>query len=133
MSDKKEFMFGFGMASGAGFALLAFIGLALAGCPKYNVYSAKMSGEAELAKATQNKQIIVQQAQAEKEAEILKAQGTAEANKIIGSSLQGNEAYLRWLWVNKLDAGQNGKTVVYVPTDGMVPQLETSRIGSSKN
>lgn len=132
MSDKKEFLFGFGLTSGAGCALLAITGVALTGCPKYNVYSAKMAGEAELAQATQNKQIIVQQAQAEKEAEILKTQGTAEANKIIGNSLQGNEAYLRWLWVNKLDAGQSGKTVVYVPTDGMVPQLETGRIGSGK-
>lgn len=132
MSKGKDFFLGFGMTSGAGIFLLAFAALALTGYPKYKVYSAKMAGEAELAQATQNKQIIVQQAQAEKEAEILKAQGTAEANKIIGDSLQGNEAYLRWLWVNKLDAGQNGKTVVYVPTDGMVPQLETGRIGGSK-
>lgn len=132
MSKGKDFFLGFGMTSGAGIFLLAFAALALTGYPKYKVYSAKMAGEAELAQATQNKQIIVQQAQAEKEAEILKAQGTAEANKIIGDSLQGNEAYLRWLWVNKLDAGQNGKTVVYVPTDGMVPQLETGRIGGGK-
>ena len=132
MRKGKDFFLGFGMTSGAGIFLLAFAALALTGYPKYKVYSAKMAGEAELAQATQNKQIIVQQAQAEKEAEILKAQGTAEANKIIGDSLQGNEAYLRWLWVNKLDAGQNGKTVVYVPTDGMVPQLETGRIGGGK-
>ena len=121
-----------GVTLGAGFVLLCFMCVSLVGCPQYNVYSAKMTGEAELARATQNKQIIVQQAQAEKEAEILKAQGTAEANKIIGSSLEGNEAYLRWLWVNKLDAGGNGKTVVYVPTDGMVPQLETGRIGGAQ-
>ena len=132
MSERKDFFLGFGMTSGAGISLLAFVALALTGCPKYNVYSAKMAGEAELAQATQNKQIIVQQAQAEKEAEILKAQGTAEANKIIGDSLKGNDGYLRWLWVNKLDAGGNGKTVVYVPTDGMVPQLEAGRIGGGK-
>lgn len=132
MSNGKEFFFGFGMTSGAGILLLASIVMGVVEYPKYRVYSAKMAGEAELAQATQNKQIIVQQAQAEKEAEILKAQGTAEANKIIGNSLEGNEAYLRWLWVNKLDAGGNGKTVVYVPTDGMVPQLETGRIGGSK-
>ena len=132
MSKGKDFFLGFGMTSGAGISILAFVALALTGCPKYNVYSAKMAGEAELAQATQNKQIIVQQAQAEKEAEILKAQGTAEANKIIGDSLKGNDGYLRWLWVNKLDTGGNGKTVVYVPTDGMVPQLETGRIGGGK-
>ena len=123
----SNFGFGFGLSAGSGVVLLSLIAVGMYGCPKYDVYSSTLQGEAELARATQNKQIIVQQAQAEKEAEILKAQGTAEANKIIGTSLQGNEAYLRWLWVNKLDAGQNGKTVVYVPTDGMVPNLETGR------
>ena len=123
----SNFGFGFGLSAGSGVILLSLIAVGMYGCPKYDVYSSTLQGEAELARATQNKQIIVQQAQAEKEAEILKAQGTAEANKIIGTSLQGNEAYLRWLWVNKLDAGQNGKTVVYVPTDGMVPNLETGR------
>lgn len=117
---------GIGGTAAALICIGAFVGF----YPSYRVYSAKMYGEAELAQATQNKQIIVQQAQAEKEAEILKAQGTAEANKIIGNSLAGNEAYLRWLWINKLDSGSNGKTVVYVPTDGMVPQLETGRVGA---
>lgn len=122
----KEWQIGFG----AGAAILIGISAWMAAYPSYRVYSAKMRGEAELAQATQNKQIIVQQAQAEKEAEVLKAQGTAEANKIIGNSLAGNEAYLRWLWVNKLDSGGNEKTVVYVPTDGMVPQLEMGRVGT---
>ncbi|MGX7346935.1 hypothetical protein ACWM9A_13765 [Acetobacter pasteurianus] len=122
----KELKIGFG----AGAAILIGISAWMAAYPSYRVYSAKMRGEAELAQATQNKQIIVQQAQAEKEAEVLKAQGTAEANKIIGNSLAGNEAYLRWLWVNKLDSGGNEKTVVYVPTDGMVPQLEMGRVGT---
>ena len=122
----KELKIGFG----AGVAILIGISAWMAAYPSYRVYSAKMRGEAELAQATQNKQIIVQQAQAEKEAEVLKAQGTAEANKIIGNSLAGNEAYLRWLWVNKLDSGGNEKTVVYVPTDGMVPQLEMGRVGT---
>ena len=132
MEDRKDFMQAFGASSGA-LTVLAILGcLGLYGCPQYNVYSAKMSGEAELAQATQNKKIIVQQAQAEKEAEILKAEGTARANKIIGDSLQGNSDYLRWLWINKLDNNDKGNTVVYVPTDGMVPQLETGRIGVQK-
>lgn len=120
-----------------GLAVAGFfiIGGGIAGCmagyPAYSVYSARMAGEAELAQATQNRQVIVQQAQAEQEAEVLRATGTAQANKIIGDSLRGNPDYLRWLWVNKLDANNN-KTVVYVPTDGMVPQLETSRIGADK-
>ena len=132
MSDKSDFAVGFGLTSGLGTVILLGICGSLYGCPSYSVYSAKMAGEAELAQATQNKQIIVQQAQAEKEAEILKAEGTAQANKIIGDSLKGNSDYLRWLWVNKLDTNDKGKTVVYVPTDGMVPQLETGRIGGAQ-
>lgn len=127
----KQFTFGFGAGSGGGLVLLIGLCGALYGCPSYKVYSAKMDGEAELAQATQNKQIIVQQAQAEKEAEILKAQGTAQANKIIGDSLKDNEGYLRWLWINKL-SGDKDRTVVYVPTDGMVPNLETGRVGTMK-
>lgn len=126
-----DFKTGFGLTFGLSVGLLMFIAVGLVGCPSYNVYSAKMTGEAELAQATQNKQIIVQQAQAEKEAEILRAQGTAEANKIIGQSLKENEDYLRWLWINKLDTNTN-KTVVYVPTDGMIPSVESGRIGTSK-
>lgn len=115
-----------GAIIGIGVVLLLCIGAGLAGCPAYSVYAAKMTGEAELARATQNRQVIVQEAQAQKEAEILRAQGTAQANKIIGDSLRDNEAYLRWLWISRLD-NQSNKTVVYVPTDGMVPTLETGR------
>lgn len=132
MSDRSDFFQSFGATTGIGTVILLGLCGSLYGCPSYNVYSAKMTGEAELARATQNRQIIVQQAQSEKEAEILRAQGTAQANKIIGDSLKGNDDYLKWLWVNKLDTNNQGKTVVYVPTDGMIPSLEAGRIGGVK-
>lgn len=94
----------------------------------YEVTIANLNGEAELAKATQTKLIIIQQAKAEKEAEVLKAEGTAQANKIIGESLKNNEAYLQWMWINRLD-NQTNKTFVYVPTSGLIPNLESGRIG----
>lgn len=121
---------GFGAVFGLGMVVALCAGAGLYGCPQYSVYSAKMSGEAELAQATQNRQVLVQTAQAERDAEVLRAEGTAQANKIIGDSLKENADYLRWLWISKLD-NQNNKTVVYVPTDGMVPQLETGRIGEA--
>ncbi|QHC35390.1 membrane protease subunit [Komagataeibacter xylinus] len=121
----------FGAVVGLGTVLVMCVGAGLYGCPRYSVYSAKMTGEAELAQATQNRQVLVQTAQAERDAEILRAEGTAKANKIIGESLKENAEYLRWLWISKLD-NQTNKTVVYVPTDGMVPQLETGRIGEAK-
>ncbi|MBV1835104.1 hypothetical protein [Novacetimonas pomaceti] len=114
-----------------GIVAVALIGVAAYALPQYQVYSARMHGEAELARATQNRQVLVQTAQAERDAEILRAEGTAKANKIIGESLKENSEYLRWLWISKLD-NQTNKTVVYVPTDGMVPQLETGRIGEEK-
>lgn len=97
------------------------------GCPRYEVY------QKELARATQNRQIKIQEANAEKEAakalaeaEIERARGVAEANKIIGDSLKGNEAYLRYLWINGLQQGATPQ-VVYVPTEAGLPILEAGR------
>lgn len=108
---------------------------ALSGCdvyPPYRVYSQEMDGKAELAKADYSKQVAVQEAKAkqesakyEAEAEVTRARGVAQANQIIGESLKNNEAYLRYLWVNKLDA-QKGQ-VIYVPTEAGMPMMEAGR------
>lgn len=108
---------------------------AMVGCPQYNVYSSHMAGEAELAQATANRQIAVQEAQAKREAatelakaEIERAKGVAGANSIIADSLKGNDAYLRYLWITEVAAGgKDGKTVVYVPTEANLPILEAGR------
>lgn len=103
------------------------------GCPRYNVYVNEMSGASELARATQNRKIKIEEAQAEKEAakmraeaEVERAKGVAEANKIIGDSLKGNEAYLRYLWINGLQEGATPQ-VIYVPTEAGLPILEAGR------
>jgi len=95
--------------------------------PIYNVWSQEMVGKAEFAKAQQNRQIAVQEAMAlkesatyEAEAEIVRAGGVAKANKIIGQSLNNNEAYLRYLWVNALGKKENMSTV-YIPTEANMP------------
>ncbi len=113
-----------------GFVIIA--GSGMAGCPRYNVWSAQMTGKAELAQADQNRQIAVAQAKAkaesaqyEAQSEITRAQGVATANKIIGDSLKGNEAYLRYLWINGLENNKNA--VIYVPTEANLPLLEATR------
>ena len=58
-------------------------------------------------------------------AEVERAKGVAEANKIIGESLNGNDAYLRYLWIERL--GQNGQDVIYIPTEAGLPILEAGR------
>lgn len=60
------------------------------------------------------------------EAEIIRARGVAESNKIIGDSLRENESYLRYLWVQGLQTNQ--MQVVYVPTEANLPILEASRL-----
>lgn len=104
-------------------------GGAMYGCPKYRVWEQTLVGQAELARAEQNRNIAVKEAQAKMDsakmladAEVARARGVAEANRIIGESLKGNESYLRYLWIQGLQDG-NGE-VVYVPTEANLPILE---------
>lgn len=109
--------------------------LALYGCPQYNVYSSKMSGEAELAQAQYSKQVAVQTAQAkldasklEAQTDAIRAQGVANANKILAESLGGPEGYLRWKYIEMLETtGNKGRDVIYVPTEGNLPILEAGK------
>ena len=122
-----------GAVIGIAVLLVLTIGSGMAGCPMYAVWSAQKAGEAELAQADQNRQIAVAQARAkaesahfEADAEVTRATGVAKANEIIGKSLQGNEAYLKYLWINGLELNKNA--VIYVPTEANLPLLEASRL-----
>jgi len=117
-----------------GISLLIAISVLMAGCPVYDVWSQEMKGKAELARAESNRQISVFEAQAKKDsaklladAEIERAKGVAEANKIIGISLKGNEEYLRYLWIDTLHHNENNK-IIYIPTVAGLPILEANRI-----
>lgn len=112
-------------------AALSAVAFSLSGCdmyPPYRVYSQRMDGEAELAKANYSKQVQIQDALAKKEsakaladAEIIRAQGVAKANQIIGDSLKGNDGYLHYLWIQNLAASEGKGQVVYVPTEAGLP------------
>ena len=114
------------------FSVLTILG-GMYGCPIYSVWEQGLSGEAELKKAEWNRQIKVKEAEAHlqsakslADAEIVRAHGVAEANKIIGKSLNGNEAYLRYLWISNL-THENTKEVIYVPTEAGMPILEAGK------
>lgn len=117
--------------------LVACSVIALSGCdlyPPYRVYSQRMEGEAELAKANYSKQVQIQDAIGKKEsakaladAEVIRAQGVAQANHIIGDSLKGNEAYLHYLFINNLGAAEGKGQVIYIPTEASLPILEANR------
>ena len=112
------------------------LSIALSGCgqiwPPYRVWEQRQEGLAKLAEAESSKQIAVQTAKAkwesadyEAKAEVRRAEGVAQANKIIGDSLKDNEAYLRYLYVNNLHETQN--QIIYVPTEAGLPILDAGR------
>jgi hypothetical protein len=118
----------------AGIFLVILIVLGMIGCPRYQVYQQNLEGKAELAKATQNRQIAVQEAITKSESAVYvkqsdstRAVGVAIANQIIGQSLKENEDYLRWLWITDVAGTNVDKTIVYVPTETNLPILEANR------
>lgn len=120
------------IALDATFIVVALIALVMGGCPYYNVWQQDLAGKASLARASQDRQIAVQEALAKKEAavnlaeaEIERAKGVAKANQIIGDSLRNNEEYLRYLWIDGLQ--QNKSQVIYVPTEANLPILEAGK------
>jgi len=123
--------------STAAATVIVGVGLIMFGCPRYDVYKQRLSGQAKLAEAESSRQIAIQEAKAQmesakmlSEAEIERARGVAEANKIIGDSLKGNDAYLRYLWINNLNNG--GNEVIYIPTEGGLPILEAGKRNSQE-
>lgn len=120
--------------------IVAVVVLALIGLPQYSVYAAKKHGEAELARATQNRQVRVQEALAKFEAadydaktDVRRAGGVAQANKIIADSLGGPEGYLRWRYIEMLQetAQTGGHQIIYIPTEAGLPILEAGRLHQS--
>jgi len=114
------------------FGVIGFILLLGVIGPYYHVWASEMHGKAQLAEAEYSKKVAVETAKADLNsaslyaaAEVERAKGVAEANKIIGDSLEDNEAYLRYLWIQGLKT--NEQQIVYVPTEAGLPILEATR------
>lgn len=123
----------FGIASGIGLFVSCLIIAGMVGCPKYSVWEQGQVGKAELAKASFNRQIKVQEAEAALEAskslaqaDVERAKGVAQSNQIIGNSLKQNEDYLKWLYIEALKE-KTGAETIYVPTEAGLPILEAGR------
>ncbi|QIY92229.1 hypothetical protein [Chryseobacterium gallinarum] len=80
------------------------------------------TAKAENESATLKAEAMVKIAKAQANAEIERAKGVAEANKIIGNSLQGNEDYLKYLQIEAIKESKGSK--VYIPTEAGLPILE---------
>ena len=119
-----------------GVVVMVLVAGALVGLPTYNVYSKQMAGRAAYEQAVQDRRIRVLEAQAAldsarltAQAEIERARGTNEANRIMSESLGGPENYLRWAYIHMLQetAGKEGRQTIYIPTEAGVPILEAGR------
>ena len=127
---------------GTGFSIMLVIIIVLVGAafligmPTYNVYAKTMAGKAAYEEAVQNRRIRVLEAQAlldaaelTAQAEVARAKGTNEANRIMAESLGGPETYLRWAYITMLQetAGSGDRQIIYLPTEAGMPILEAGR------
>ncbi|HEV7351703.1 MAG TPA: hypothetical protein VGN74_01065 [Brevundimonas sp.] len=129
-------MRGVGAAIVLGVLGLAVVAGVLWAFPTYNVYRKQMDGRAAYEEAVQNRRIRVLEAQAAldaarltAQAEVERARGTNEANRIMAESLGGPENYLRWAYIDMLreTADQQDRQIIYIPTEAGMPILEAGR------
>ena len=108
----------------------------LVGCPQYGVYKSGLQGEAELARAEQNKKIQIENAKGQlasakmlaesdsiraigsKNVEKIRAEGMAAAMEIENGKL--TDKYIQYLWVRNIDKGDK----IYISTEAGLPILE---------
>ena len=99
--------------------------------PKYRVWYSELQGRAEFARAEQNRLIKIEEAKANLEAEKLNAQAEVERAKGAAAAIEIEngkitETYIRYLWVRQQN-DLNNKTIIYIPTEGGLPILESTR------
>lgn len=114
------------------FILCGLIFALMFGIPKYKVWQQEMQGKAEMARAEQNRKILIEEAkarlEAEKlnaEAEIERARGMAEAMKIENGTL--SNTYNQYLFIRTLEKiADKGSLpqIIYVPSEGLTPVMD---------
>lgn len=118
-----------GNLNGLGYTLIVVIVVAVIGIivgllmwviPKYSVWSKGLKGEAQLREAEYSKQVLIEEAKANLEAEKLNAQaeverakGMAEAMEIEVENL--SDTYIKYLWVRSMTG--NEANTIYIPTE----------------
>lgn len=130
-------MRGYSITIGSIIAVVIVAALVLIGMPTYNVYAKQMKGKAAYEQAVQDRRIRVLEAQAAldsaqltAQAEVARARGTNEANRIMAESLGGPENYLRWAYIDMLreTSDKAGRETIYIPTEAAMPMLEAGRV-----
>lgn len=114
------------------FLILFFVAIGMAVGPKYRVWKQEMQGKADFAEAEQNRRILVEEAAARYDAEVLnakseveRAKGMAEAMEIENGQL--TPVYNQYLFIRSLEAiAQHGDLpqIIYLPSEGMLPVMD---------
>ena len=108
-------------------ALILSLGaVSMFGWPLYRVWQQGLTGEAALARAEQERQIEVEQARAERDAAVLRA----EAIQIVGQAAQDYPEYRYQEFLGAFgQALRDGNIdqVIYVPTEAGLPITEATR------
>lgn len=116
-------------------SIVVIVVILMFGLPLYNVWQQEMAGKAEMAKAEQNRKILIEEAKARLEAEKLNAQaeverarGMAEAMRLENGTL--NTTYNQYLFIRTLeklaDKGDLPQ-IIYMPSEGLVPVMDVSK------
>jgi glucose/arabinose dehydrogenase len=95
--------------------------------PVYGVWQQGLSGEASLARATQERQILVEQSLAE----LQSAENIAAAIAIVGQAAKDFPEYRQQMFIGGFtEALKEGNIdqIIYVPTEGMIPITEAGRV-----
>lgn len=116
------------------FVLIVIVAL-MYGLPRYNVWQQEMAGKAEMAKAEQNRRILVEEAKARLEAEKLnaaaeieRAKGMAEAMRVENGTLSAT--YNQYLFIRTLEKlADKGSLpqIIYIPTEGLTPVMDMTK------
>ena len=100
--------------------------------PIYSVWASRKAGEADYARAINEQNIQIAQAESRlkaaeknKDASIIEAEAVSESIRIIGDTVSSNELYLRWQWLEAL-RHRHGDTI-YVATEANMPIMEAGR------
>lgn len=107
-------------------AVLSLIIVAMFGWPLYRVWQQGLEGKAALNRAEQERQILVMQAKAEKEA----AKERADAIKIVGAAAQKYPEYRYQEFMGAMgEALIKGEfeKIVFIPTEANIPITEAGR------
>lgn len=111
-------------------AMLMAMAMFISGCsifPPYREWSKKWDGKAKLAEAKYSRQVIIEQAEAERQA----AEALAAAIRTVGEAAKKYPEYRNQMFIQSFgEALKEGKIkqIIYVPTEGNIPILEATRM-----